>query len=104
MRDEICLSYFTSTLFPAGGNADIPPWPGLRAVDDENSLAYRCLQSLAKVYFGRTQNAPNILLEGSQTYVQSLSVLNAKLGNPLRRGDPETLLSITILTLYEVRS
>ncbi len=103
LHSDICLFHLVSSYFPVvGARDDLPPWIGLRALDNESSLAYQCLQSLARAYFGRVQSAPVIATEGTQMYAQSLRRLNAQLGNPTWRGDSDTMLSIMILGVYEV--
>lgn len=102
MHDTICISHMSTTLLPVSGNNDFPAWVGFRALSDDGSLAYQCLVSLAKVYFGRAQNAPSIATDGARAYGQSLSVLNTRLGDCRERQNSETLLCIAILTIYEV--
>lgn len=101
-HDTICLSHMSTTLLPVSGNNDFPAWVGFRALSDDGGLAYQCLVSLAKVYFGRAQSAPNIATDGARAYGRSLSVLNTRLGDCRERQNSETLLSIAILTIYEV--
>lgn len=102
MRHDICLFHLRNTLFAADPRDDLSPWLDFRAINNESTLSFQCLQSLAKAYFGRVQAAPSVLMEGSRSYVQSLQLLNDKLRDPARRNDNDNLLAIMILETYEV--
>jgi len=97
-RDDISLRHLRHSLFPAGA------WPGFGANTSQTPLAYRCLQSLALAHFGRVQAAPAFLEEGSISYIKSLHSLNHNLADPSCCTQDDTLLSIMILGLYEVRA
>ena len=77
-------------------------WLGFLAANNPDGLAYQCLKSLARAFFGRTCEAPDILQHSRQLYVLSLRSLGEALGDASKRASDDVLLAAMILGLYEV--
>ena len=77
-------------------------WLGFLASNSPNGLAYQCLKSLARAFFGRTREAPDIVQHGQQLYALSLRSLSEALGDASKRASDDILLATMILGVYEV--
>lgn len=106
--DDTFIAHLRSTLFVVSisDNSSSRPinetWPGFLAQRELHPLASQCLVSLSQAYFGVQHGAHDVSVRGTALYVRSLGRLYQDLDNAQAGATDDTLLSVMILSLYEM--
>lgn len=83
-------------------SATLQAWPGFLADNGDFPLGRKCLLTLANTYIGNEWQDDTLTVRGRQLYVESMQSLRYALGRQRCLTTNDIILSITILSLYEM--
>ncbi|KAL2808962.1 hypothetical protein BJX63DRAFT_374625 [Aspergillus granulosus] len=102
----ILREYF---LLHLAGNATVSPGSGLPSLLCEflgkslpvGSLQYRCMKALTASYYLMRTAGPDACQRGKEAYGHAINAVRWAINHPHRKAEPDVLMSIMCLCLYE---
>jgi hypothetical protein len=104
LGDHVLFSYLTKEM-NSGNSSTLPDtrWPGFLAIEMPDSLPLHCIRAFAASFFGKRHGYDRAQKQGTRLYVESVQELNRCLTRAEDKAAGQTLMSIAILSICEVR-